>query len=250
MSGFLELLLYICEFEPGQVPAAEIIPGSEANFTWADLKRLKGKLVMAADSAWVPSVIGDNIIRIIKYVLDPRNAKDGLPLCQGINIQDLYHAHISTPTGTKKPEEFETKRKNFDPKYDAELEKIAPYLSGTANIPTPAERQAIRQLDANSLPDFKALVELVVQNFPRAGMIYHPYEEFMPAGMTTGNPNRNIILPFSGTTPSFGAYLSTDPELASNYGAVLTIYFLVSPKGEIFLRPYDSSLKALEFTAA
>jgi hypothetical protein len=240
-------LIYILESMPGQVPGPSTISGAEADFTWADLGRLKGKLVIASDSSWVPAIIGNNIMSTIKYVLNPRNARGGLPLSKGINIQDLYHGHIAIPISQKIPEDLRTKRKNFLDKYNAELEKAFPNLIGSDN-PSASQRQAIRQADANTLVDFKALLALIVETFPKASIIYHTYENVRPAGLADDDPRRHIQMPFSGTTPSTGAYFSTYATRGGDNSDVLSIFFLVSPKGEVFLRgPSDASIKGLEF---
>jgi hypothetical protein len=239
----LQPIIEICEFEPGQVSGAKKIPGVEANFTWADLGRLGGKLVIAPDSSWVPSIIVNNLIATIKYVLNPQNDREGIPLCNGVNFQDLFHGHIAIPISQKIPEDLKNKRKDFQAKYDPALEKAFPGLLLSDAKPSAAERQAIRQVDARTLEDFKSLIALSVKTFPKASIIYHTYEYVKPPGMTDDDPRRHIQMPFSGTTPTIGIYIT-----GGDYSEVIEITFLVSPKGEVFVRgPSDASIKGLEF---
>ncbi|MCP4307709.1 MAG: hypothetical protein GY788_23110 [bacterium] len=215
-----------------------VTPGMEANFTWADLQRLGGRLVLSDDSSWVPSLFGDNVLRTIKYVLDPKNAIEGDPLSMGINLRDLYHGHIVMPIG-KIPQDVLDRRNAFKAKYDAAIDQAFPDMLGEPSV---AQRREIRQADTETMGDFRSLIEFIVKRLPRAGIIYHTYEFTKPSGMKSNDPRRQILMPFSGTNPTIGVNFWGD------YSTVLQFSFLVSPYGKLFIRgPDNNSIKGLEF---
>jgi hypothetical protein len=216
-----------------------IIPGTRARFEWRDLARLGGTLSLAEDSSWLPPRLAKNLLRTIRFVLDPANARKGTPLSMAIGLQDLYHAHIAMPVG-EIPLDLLEHRNRYKHPYSAAIDEAFPDF---LDEPTAEQRAAIRRVDAATVESLRVLLEHVERRLPDAGMIYHPYENSKPQGMTSDDPRRQIFVPLSEAAPTVGVDFWS-------YSTILQISFLVSPQGEVFVRgPHEVSLRGLEFRA-
>lgn len=250
------------------------VAGRDWRFTWADLERLSGNLTLAPDRAtsWVPRRLSTNILKVIRYVLNPQNAYEGVWLSKAVSVLDFHHGHLIIPPGEMIPSSLATNLREFRREhYDARMKSAYPPFDETfplARAPSASEREAMREVDASIADDLADCLREIEQALPQLGISYHTYEHNSDSFQIPKSwPGRNLFAPYAGAIDSFfhdrppATNTSAGGRTATNsagsaavtldfhdsaYPRVLTFYFLVSPGGVVFIRYGDVSLLALE----
>jgi hypothetical protein len=218
----------------GDVPA--IIQRKEDwDFTpadYAELRKKKGDLKIAADSSFVPAKLQENILATLRYTLD-RKRKPAATA--GVNLYDFYHGHLAVPnnkTGltvdaiearSKYKKEFTRQTvKTLGDEYAKVTTKNLPaYTKGiTATLPLLG----------------KAMEEGV--KIPGAAVMYHTYESTAAdLGIDPKDPRRNYLTPFDSNQPKPYKVPKGKSDWNDEYINYLEFTFLVDQKGEVHVRP-------------
>jgi hypothetical protein len=188
--------------------------GEQWRFTFADLKQLNGKLALARDpaSAWVSAKLADNIFGIVKYVLDPANAEDGIPLSLEISVRDFYHGHLIVPQNEQIPGGIRQDLDQLDLDHRDLITKAyrlayqVTFPGGAA--PTDDERAAIRKADVEIAGRLGQMLQRIERELPHLCISYHTYEhvkiEQLQRQDDRGWRGRNLLTAFAGDRCSAG----------------------------------------------
>jgi hypothetical protein len=205
------------------------------DFTAQDYKALRdtgNDLEMADDSSWVPKKLRDNLLKTLKWALDPKRDPR---VTDGVNIRDFYHGHICCPPPCEEKKlvlEFLEQKdeltadalggKWYDPVTEENLEAFAEAMG------------EVERLAADLLN--KILKDDCV-------VIYHTYEaDSTPEGeekeLDRDDPRRNIRVPIGeGDPKGYSPPDGFDPHggfgVFAEYCCSIQFAFLIDRNGRV-----------------
>lgn len=192
---------------------------------YGSLQGQGGDLELAGDSAWVPDKLKSNLLKTLKFALDPKRKP---PVTAGVSVKDFYHGHIACPKPCPKAtvtalsafRKAQEAREGaalggewFDDVTRANLERYGQALNE-------GEEAAGRLLQSLLKDDCK--------------VIYHTYEYSAPKGMKTNDKRRNIKTPIGPGPPAgFVPPKVSASSWTQNYCPILQFAFLVDQNGKV-----------------
>jgi hypothetical protein len=210
-----------------RVQPVALLQRADWNFTPADftaLTKRKKELRFAADSAWFPKQLQDNLLTTLKFVL---TSKDPVRTA-GVNVKDFYHGHFLVPK-SKSTKELKAKKAEFGTKAD-ELQGMALGEGGAVTRKNlKAYTKAMQETEKLATPLLEEALKL-----EGAAVIYHTYE-FSGPKMKPGSPIRNILTPIGGSPAGFdpsGVEESAN-QADKDFDEILQFAFLVDAKGVV-----------------
>jgi hypothetical protein len=232
------------------------IPGW--NFRPSDYLRLVGQgrqLSIAADSAFFPARLQDNLLNTLRVLLGPAI----LPAAtDGVNAMDLFHGHVvirKDPATAKDAKAVGAKAEKFrTAQTAARNEAIGRDRADRSPMTSknlPAYTKALEKL----APSFTAVLDEVLK-VPGAAVMYHTYEFINPYDLESKgeeianeNPRRHYVTPLDTNQPK--QYTPPSPDTyEKEYTHITKFVFLVDDNGRVHVRPFNAggTLTTLELS--
>jgi len=226
-------LAHVLQARIGAAPAVR--RKEDWDFTAADyaqLRKAKGDLKIAADSSFVPSKLQDNILATLRYALD---AKRKPAVTAGVNLYDFYHGHLAVPNNDKglTVDAMEARSK-FKKEFKRQTEKS---LGDEYAKVTTKNLKAYTKAIGSTLPLLGTALEEGVK-IKGAAVMYHTYETTAAdLGIDPQDPRRNILTPLDTNKPRPYKVPKGKSDWTDAYINYLEFTFLVDQKGEVHVRP-------------
>lgn len=220
----------------GRAGAPDVLRRKEDwDFTLKDfvaLRKGKGDLKISADSGFVPSKLGENILNTLRFALD---AKRSPSATEGINPADFYHGHLIVPDNKAglSIDAIEARSK-YQKERKAQTIKT---LGGEFENVTDKNVAAYVKAMQTTLP-LLGLAMQEVMKIKGAAVMYHTYETTAVAkDIAPADPRRNIITPFDTNQPQSYHLPKGSSRYTDHYIEYVEFSFLVDQKGEVHVRP-------------
>lgn len=233
----------------GTLALRRAIPGW--NFTpgdFANLQRAKKTLTFAADSAWFPPPLQDNLQKTLEFVLDPARSPSAT---EGVNAVDFFHGHLvvkkdpataasvktALAQGKKADKELQDARKR-------EFGKVS--FFGGNPIDTPDKIAKYDKILAGVAPTFtKVLADTA--KLPGAAVMYHTFEFNDPSDLkaqgkkrANDDPRRHYVTSLDTNTPV--QYTPPSPDTyEKDFTHISEFTFQIDGQGAVHVRPFDGS---------
>jgi hypothetical protein len=199
---------------------------------YAQLRKGKGDLKIAADSSFVPSKLQDNILETLRYALD---AKRKPAATAGVNLHDFYHGHLAVPNNDKglSVDAMEARSK-YKKEFKRQTEKS---LGDEYAKVTTKNLKAYTKAIGATLPLLGTAMEEGVK-IKGAAVMYHTYETTAAElGIDPKDPRRNILTPLDTNKPKPYKVPKGKSDWTDEYINYLEFTFLVDQNGEVHVRP-------------
>jgi Domain of unknown function (DUF4157) len=199
---------------------------------YAQLRKGKGELKIAADSSFVPSKLQDNILATLRYALDVKRKPAATA---GVNLYDFYHGHLAVPNDDKglSVDAIEARSK-FKKEFKRQTEKS---LGDEYAKVTTKNLKAYTKAIGSTLPLLGTAMEEGAK-IKGAAVMYHTYETTAAGlGIDPQDPRRNILTPLDTNKPRPYKVPKGKSDWTDAYINYLEFTFLVDQNGEVHVRP-------------
>jgi hypothetical protein len=223
-------------------------PKEDWDFTPQDygaLVKAKGKLTIAADSSWFPSVLHKNLLNTLDYLLDPKRQP---PATEGVNVKDFYHGHVVL-TKSKHPKGIPQNIFEKMTVFEEQQKELRKKVAVDDKVPK-QNLEAFRKGEEAIRPLATDLLSQLSKT-KGVGVVYHTFELKTPSDLQSkgkvldnSDPRRNYFTPLETNKPV--PFRAPQPNVASSYlnwsWHIMEFSFLVDNKGEVHIRPGSNEI--------